>query len=73
MKLDRETYGPLRAEMRQQLIKASRIGIHEEHRVLRRISRLDMCYLRGLDWNDFTPGDIIAAPAYTTETGDETA
>ena len=67
MKLDKSTYEELRSDMRQQLIKASRVGIHEEHRVQRRISRLDMCFMRGLEWDDINPGDIIAHTVYTTE------
>lgn len=69
MKLDRKTHEEIRADLRQQLIKASRIGVHEEHRVQRRISRLDMCFMRGLDWTDIQPGDIIEV--YTSESPEQ--
>lgn len=68
MKLDKKTYEEIRADLRQQLIKASRIGLHEEHRVQRRISRLDMCFMRGLEWSDIKPGDIIEV--YSTESAE---
>lgn len=66
MRLDKKTYEAIREDLRLQLVKACRIGIHEEHRVQRRLSRLDMCFMRGLDWEDIKPGDIIEV--YTTET-----
>ncbi len=68
MKLDKNSYEEIRSDLRQQLIKASRIGLHEEHRVQRRISRLDMCFMRGLDWEDIRPGDIIEV--YTSESAE---
>lgn len=69
MKLDKKTYNTIREDMRIQLVKACRIGVHEEHRVQRRISRLDMCYMRGLDWDDIRPGDIIEV--YTSQSTDQ--
>lgn len=68
MKLDKKTYEEIRGDLRQQLIRASRIGVHEEHRVQRRISRLDMCFMRGLEWEDIKPGDIINV--YSSETAE---
>lgn len=66
MKLDKKMYEEIRADLRQQLVRACRIGVHEEHRIQRRISRLDMCFMRHLDWTDIKPGDIIEV--YSTET-----
>lgn len=60
MKLDKQTYIELRSDMRQELVRLVRAGGPGEWiGQSRRLSRLDMSWARGVEWNDYIPGESV--------------
>lgn len=62
MKLTKSLHEGLREGMREELVRLVRAGapVHEVHRQQRRIARLDMAYARGMEWDDYIPGELLS-------------
>lgn len=58
MKLDKVIYKELRSDMRTEMVRLARSNapVWEVNVLKRRLSRLDMAWARGTEWEDFIPG-----------------
>jgi hypothetical protein len=61
MKLDKQAYGEKRAQMRQELARLRRMDAMRWEIILlmRRISRLDMAWLREEEWYDIPAREVV--------------